>query len=471
MTESRIIHGDCLAELPQLAGNSVDAVITDPPYHLTSIVKRFGKPDSKPAKHGKDGAFQRVSRGFLGHDWDGGDLAFRPEVWIECLRVLKPGGYLCAFAAPRNYDLICYAIRQAGFEIRNQLNWVFGKGLPKSHNIGRAVDAKRKGLATSPQGMRQAAMGEGYKPTDRAGDPDYARTGKYFGQQGRPDDNAEHDFDNEWAGWGTDLKPCHEPIVLARKPLSEKSIADNVLRWGTGALNIDACRVPVPAGDSVPEFDCRDERFGVIGWGRGSKRTGGKSRRGRWPGNWLHDGSEAVLRQYPDSKSSESAGEVDSGAESTAIFSPGKWKPENTYDDDGSAARFFYTCKASKYEREAGLELPPEGVNKDCQRRNTHSTVKPVSLMRWLCLLVTPPGGLVLDPFAGSGTTGMAAAIEGYQYLLVEQDDRYAEIARQRVRHAHRCPADYDPETPAGKRTKLLPLENPVSLFAENDKP
>jgi site-specific DNA-methyltransferase (adenine-specific) len=185
--------GDCIEVLKTLEDNSVDSIVTDPPYHLTSIVKRFGKEGSAPAKFGTDGAFARASKGFMGKEWDGGDIAFRTDVWSECLRVLKPGGHLLSFGGSRTYHRMAVAIEDAGFEIRDQIMWVYASGFPKSHNIGKAID--------------------------------------------------KMDVDNEWEGWGTALKPAHEPICMARKPLSEKTIAENVLKHGTGGINIDDCRI------------------------------------------------------------------------------------------------------------------------------------------------------------------------------------------------------------------------------------
>jgi site-specific DNA-methyltransferase (adenine-specific) len=312
--------GDCLEVLASLPENSIDAVVTDPPYHFTSIVKRFGSPDAAPAQFGSDGAFARASRGFMGKEWDGGDIAFRPDTWALIWRVLKPGGHMVAFGAPKNYHRLACAIEDSGFEIRDCLQWIFGTGFPKSHNL------------------------EG--------------------------------------GLGTALKPAYEPIVLARKPLSEKTVAANVLRWGTGALNIDATRV-----DGQPRTTHADGNrvtsVAASGHLSGKKPHGPTpAPEGRWPANLCHDGSQQVLDLFPN-----------------------------------DAGRFFYSSKASKADR-AGSK---------------HPTVKPVALMQWLIRMVTPPGGTVLDPFAGSGTTAQAAINEGFQTVLIEREEEYQSDIRNRL--------------------------------------
>ena len=288
--EYKLLLGDCLDKLKEIEDCSVDSIVTDPPYHLTSIVKRFGKEGSSPAKYGTDGAFQRASKGFMGQEWDGGDIAFRTEVWEQCIRVLKPGGYLLAFSGSRTYHRMAYAIDEAGFDIRDQIMWVYGSGFPKSHNVGKKLP--------------------------------------------------------EYDGWGTALKPAHEPIVMARKPLEKKSVADNVLEYGTGAINIDGCRVD-------------DEN--------------------RFPANFIHDGLEE------------------------------EW------------SKYFYCPKASKKDREED---------------NDHPTVKPTDLMRYLCRMVTPKNGTVLDPFMGSGSTGKAAILEDFNFIGIELSKEYLDIARNRIKHA-----------------------------------
>jgi len=313
-----LVNGDCLEEVQKLVdkGIQVDSIVTDPPYHLTSIVERFGKEGSAPAKD-KDGAFQRQSKGFMGKEWDGGDIAFRKETWELFMKVLKPGGHLLAFSGSRTYHRMAVAIEDAGFNIRDQIMWLYGSGFPKSHNLGD--------------------------------------------------------------GWGTALKPAHEPIVLARKKI-EGTNKQNREKYGTAGLNIDACRVGLSEGD--------DPRLGGKGTWKTDKMakdvydggyTGvetGSSELGRFPANVMHNGLEE------------------------------DW------------ARYFYCPKTSKAEK-----------GKD----NSHPTVKPIKLMKYLCRLVTPKGGTVLDPFMGSGSTGIAAKDEGFEFIGIEREKEYFEIAERRV--------------------------------------
>ena len=339
---STVYNGDCLEVMDTMNKCSVDSVVTDPPYHLTSIVKRFGKEGSAPAQFGTDGAFARASKGFMGKEWDGGDIAFQANTWRKCYELLKPGGHLIAFSGSRTYHRMAVAIEDAGFEIRDQCIWLYGSGFPKSHNIGD--------------------------------------------------------------GWGTALKPAHEPMVLARKPLSEKSVADNVMKHGTGAINIDGCRIE--GQSELSDIDT----------------TGG-----RWPSNIMHDGSEQVQSIFPETSSTEvsrqrthkgiwSAGEL---AE-TEQFMP-------AYGDQGNASRYFYCAKTSKDERKSGLGRE--------NKANTHPTVKPVELMRDLVRLVTPKNGLVLDPFMGSGSTGMGAREEDFRFIGIEKEEEYYEIAKARIKN------------------------------------
>lgn len=303
--------GDCLERIKELPDNSIDSCVTDPPYHLTSIVKRFGKANSAPAKHGTDGAFARASRGFMGQEWDGGDIAFRPETWVEVFRVLKPGGHIIAFSGSRTYHRMACAIEDAGFEIRDQIMWLYGSGFPKSHNAGD--------------------------------------------------------------GWGTALKPAHEPMVLARKPLTG-TVAANVAEHGTGAINIDGCRVE---GDNPVKWET--PRAGIWRTDANLEAKLVISDKGRFPANVMHDG----------------------------IDEP--W------------AKYFYCPKASKADR------GPD---------NKHPTVKPNDLMRYLCRLITPAGGTVLDPFTGSGSTGKAALMEGFKFIGIERDETFWTTAIGRMADA-----------------------------------
>ena len=369
-----IIHGDCLIEMQRLIdqGVKVDAIVTDPPYHLTSITERFGKEGSAPAQHGTDGAFARASRGFMGKEWDGGDIAFRAETWALCFELLKAGGHLLAFSGSRTYHRMAVAIEDSGFEIRDQIMWIYGSGFPKSLNIGKKIE----GLE----------------------------------------------------GWGTALKPAHEPIVLARKPISEKSIADNVVKHGTGAINIDGCRIETVEKLNIGSNN-RDKCVTNFAM-KDDKDSQKQNELGRYPANVIHDGSEEVLKRFPQTKSGKLTSEKVS--RTTKIAYNSGWKKtddsERVWGDDfGSAARFFYCPKTSAAEREESV------TSNGSDRNNTHPTVKPIELMRYLCRLITPKGGTVLDPFMGSGSTGLAAKTECMNFIGIEREREYYDIAADRI--------------------------------------
>jgi site-specific DNA-methyltransferase (adenine-specific) len=368
--------GDCLEVLKTLEDNSVDSIVTDPPYHLTSIVKRFGKKGSAPAQYGTDGAFARASKGFMGKEWDGGDIAFRTDVWKECYRVLKPGGHLLSFGGSRTYHRMAVAIEDAGFEVRDQIMWVYGSGFPKSHNIGKKIE--------------------------------------------------------DWEGWGTALKPAHEPICMARKPLSEKSIAENVLKWGTGGINIDDCRIPFDMTDTNPATnplyrqennykmpEPGQESNGAVSFTSSKNEI---SQEGRFPANIMFDEEAGKIldKQSGVSKSQKRKPEYNKPTEHTNTYTPkaSDYRDDNTYSDTGGASRFFYSPKVSKKERGDG---------------NIHPTVKPIAVMEYLIKLVTPKGGVVLEPFMGSGSTGIAAKNLGMSFIGIEREEEYFEIAKQRI--------------------------------------
>ena len=382
-----LLNGDCIEEMQKLIddGVQVDSVVTDPPYHLQSIVKRFGKEGSAPAQEGTDGAFARASKGFMGKEWDGGDIAFRPETWELALKLLKPGGHLLAFSASRNYHRMAVAIEDAGFEIRDQMMWLYGSGFPKSHNIGKGVDKKqgndRYVVKTIERGSVEDAIAKGVGYT---ADPANQNNKAIFGYGTETVTKGS----SEWEGWGTALKPAHEPIVMARKSLSEKSIVDNVLKYRTGGINIDDSRV----GPSITAIKGGWHHESIInddGWDGGEQECG--QPQGRFPANVMHDGSDVIVNQFPNN------------------------------GDEGSSARFFYCPKTSKSERHNG-------------DANTHPTVKPVELMKYLCRLVTPKGGTVLDPFMGSGSTGMAAKDEGFDFIGIEKEEEYFKICESRIK-------------------------------------
>lgn len=429
----RLLSGDCRRAMRLMAhlGVRVDSIVTDPPYHLTSIVKRFGANGAAPAKD-RDGLYQRASAGFMGQKWDGGDVAFDLETWALALAVLKPGGHLLAFGGTRGWHRLACAIEDAGFEIRDTVAWIYGAGFPKGHNVALAYE---KRLCTQ----------------DDKGDWFYVD-----GQPMRKEAPFRDADANQWAGFNVALKPAFEPIILARRSLSEKSVAANVLRHGTGAVNVDGCRVY--AGGEGPAAreseESQDRRYDDKGStniaakpgkrykvkrlkpGATLNKTGGNWRpedgpdyhgelkEGRWPANVCHDGSEeveaafAAFGERPTCDKSQ-IGLGRDGNHTKGIYGAKASKITTAYGDIGTASRFFYCAKAGPDDRFG----------------SKHPTVKPVALMRWLVRLVTPPGGLVLDPFAGSGTTGQAAIAEGMRAVLIEAEPEYQADIRARLAH------------------------------------
>lgn len=394
---------DVLRDLPD---NSIDSIVTDPPYALVSIVKRFGGANAKPAND--NDVYARASAGFMGKKWDTGEVAFSEVFWAECLRVLKPGGHVAAFSGTRTYHRMACAIEDAGFEIRDQLAWCYGSGFPKSHDVSKAID-KAAGIwrgragAVEEETVGQVANGTEYARTDK-GDP-------------------ATDAAREWQGWGTALKPSWEPICLGRKPLIG-TVAENVLEHGTGAINVDGCRVGQPI------------KHQPGGLHKGSGTTVGsftgttefqREEHGRWPANIVHDGSDEVVAAFPDTGQSGVAVQRNGGGQSIWGASNNVGKRDDAgFLDSGSAARFFYTAKADKQDRMG----------------SKHPTVKPVDLMQWLCRLITPPGGTVLDPFAGSGSTGEAAWREGFSAVLCEREEEYQADIAARLKLANAGPME-----------------------------
>lgn len=416
-------NGDCLAVLDAMEANSVDSVVCDPPYHLTSIVKRFGGDAAAPARKGNGdnatGAYARASAGFMGKQWDGGDIAFRPETWAKVMRVLKPGGHLVAFSGTRTYHRMAVAIEDAGFEIRDMLSWLYGSGFPKSHDIAKAIDR-------AAGAMRQViAEGAPVKRMIPGADQHKQGWEKTDGRVFTPSITAPATDDAaQWEGWGTALKPACEPVCFARKPLSEGTVAANVLKHGTGALHVDACRIGFESESdkaAAAQRSCRDQNENRHAYGQftnGDASLGpylANMDKGRWPANVIHDGSDEVVSGFPNTQSGYSDG-TKSGVQQSVFGKYGAGTFNPTYGDAGSAARFFYSAKADADDR----------------IKSKHPTVKPVDLMRWLVRLVTPPGGVVLDPFAGTGTTGAAAFYEGFRAVLIEREAEYvADITRR----------------------------------------
>ena len=370
-TEHGVLYcGDCLDVMRGLPDNSVDSIVTDPPYGLS----------------------------FMGRKWDYDVPSV--EIWQECLRILKPGGHLLAFAGTRTQHRMAVRIEDAGFEIRDMIAWVYGSGFPKSLNIGKAVD-KLQGNERETVGKQnytcQDIRGNAFE-SERA--KERPRLEQFITQGNTP-----------YEGWGTALKPALEPITVARKPISEKNIAENVLRWGTGGVNVDRCRVEHFETPKVVTRTAID-KF----WQGKRGITKPELHMGRFPANLIHDGSDEVMECFPETGKSTLRKRGKGG-----YFTGNKDNGDvrGFEEPAGSAARFFYRAKASKAERDAGCEDLPikrpdnrtdTGMGSFAEKgvqegKNHHPTVKPKALMQYLCRLITPKGGTVLEPFAGSGTT------------------------------------------------------------------
>lgn len=382
---NKVIHGDCLDELKQMEDNSIDAIVTDPPYGIK----------------------------FMGKKWDY-DIP-TVEVWQECLRVLKPGGHALIACGTRTQHRMAVNIEDARFEIRDTVAWIYGSGFPKSLDISKAID-KQAGVE---------------REVDVPITPEAIK----------------------WQGWGTALKPTMELWTLARKPI-EGTVAGNVLKYGAGGLNIDGCRVEVESWGTRPDTGKMKYGGNSFNESKTINKGGEFNPQGRFPANLIHDGSDEVVGLFPDSNSKITRFKVkgrlggimgDEGPDRDYI---------GGYDDSGPAARFFYCAKASKADRNEGLEgVEPKEIkgdvsfgqkgvhgqtgkpNKPLYSKNTHPTVKPTKLMQYLCRLITPPGGLILDPYCGSGSTGKAAIKEGFDFIGIDSDGESVNIARARIEH------------------------------------
>jgi site-specific DNA-methyltransferase (adenine-specific) len=415
-----IKHGDCLDVLRTLADNSVDSIVTDPPYGLS----------------------------FMGKKWDYDVPAV--EVWTECLRVLKPGGHLLAFAGTRTQHRMAVRIEDAGFEIRDMIAWVYGSGFPKSLDVSKAID---KAAGATREVVGRHIQSKKDRKEDTATD---------FSHPWQHDITAPATpAAVQWQGWGTALKPALEPITVARKPLCG-TVAANVLAWGTGAINVDGGRVPHGNDVNMDAVQRQQHANGAVQFGSAGLiglEIAMYKPGGRFPANLIHDGSDEVVRLFP---SDRPGGNFPEGGKKSAATDnafgefAGSGRPARAMGDSGSAARFFYVAKASAEDRDdgchalpaksagqvtggraegsAGLDSPRSGAGRRRdETRNSHPTVKPTDLMRYLCRLVTPPGGLVLDPFVGSGSTGRGAVLEGFAFVGIEREAEYVEIARARI--------------------------------------
>ena len=384
-------HGDCRDVMRTLAPESIDSIVTDPPYGL----------------------------GFMGKGWDHGVPGV--EFWTQALRVAKPGAHLLAFGGTRTYHRLAVAIEDAGWDIRDCVMWVYGSGFPKSHDVSKAID-REAGAEREVVGTIKKTPSAGGDNTNDGWVRPWAE-GKTTMDITAPATEAA----KQWQGWGTALKPAYEPIIVARKPL-RGTVAGNVLEWGTGGINVDGCRV-APTGEQLGgshvstktdgwdrpwKHDAEHIAAMRTAWAEADRKA---TELGRWPANFIHDGSEEVGNLL------------------------------------GDAARFFYCAKASKRDRDEGCEgleerlsmrygekaqgpLPQQTPSRPVPQRNHHPTVKPTDLMRYLCRLVTPPNGLILDPFTGSGSTGKAAVLEGFRFVGCELSAEYIEIAHARIGHA-----------------------------------
>jgi site-specific DNA-methyltransferase (adenine-specific) len=378
----KILHGNNLEVLPTLPDNSIDSIVTDPPYEL----------------------------GFMGKKWDNSGIAYSVELWQQCLRVLKPGGHLLSFGGTRTYHRVAVAVEDAGFELRDSIAWLYGSGFPKSMDVSKAIDkqagAEREIIGRNPNSREQATKENTLYESGTVGKTAF-------------DTAPSTPEAQQWQGWGTALKPAFEPVIVARKPI-EGTVANNVLKWGTGGLNIDGSRIGTEGGTKGTGVDL-SYRVGdpKTGFRRNTEIT--QLNTGRWPANIILDPYTAEL-----------------------------------LDEQSDASRFFYVAKASKRDRNEGLDELEDAVagsysgnvandgNKigaqpdkpNQPAKNFHPTVKPTALMEYLIKLVTPPGGTVLDPFTGSGSTGKAAILQGFEFIGIEMTEEYLPIIEGRLKHA-----------------------------------
>jgi len=404
-----VINGDCLKEMAKLKENSVDSIVTDPPYGIN----------------------------FMGKKWDSDVPGV--EIWKQAFRVLKPGGWLLAFSGTRTHHRLTVNIEDAGFEIRDMIGWIYGSGFPKSLDISKAID-KNLGVDREILGKMKGAA---------------SKNTNSLGEFNSTYDETEPKTEEakEWAGWGTALKPAFEPITVARKPLSEKTVAQNVLKHGTGGINIEGCRIKTQElKNKIYKNKGDNLSFGGT-YGKGDVKGNAT---GRWPANLIHDGSEEVQEFFNKAPVVQPCGSIKKSTHTKGMFGAGT--PSTFYGYDGdSPARFFYCAKASKSDRDAGLyrlkykqkktrntygEQSEYNCSDGSKRignkgtslaKNFHPTVKPTELMRWLVRLVTPKGGTCLDPFMGSGSTGRGAKLEGFDFIGIEIDEEIFELAEKRI--------------------------------------
>lgn len=401
--------GDCRDVLAKCKENCVDSVVVDPPYGLSKepniaeVLTHWLKGDD----------YKHTGNGFMGKSWD--SFVPGPATWKEVYRVLKPGGYLLCFAGSRTVDLMGVSLRLAGFEIRDQIMWCYGSGFPKSLDISKALDKKagveREVLGVDP--VRFARLKNQINGSVSTGE-NWEHGGRDVNITAPATEEAQ-----QWQGWGTALKPAHEPIIVCRKPIGCATIAANVLMYGTGGLNIDGCRVELN-GDYKSQSNGRPSLTG-LGDNYDASAANQPSTVGRFPANLVHDGSDEVLAAFPDAAGQQGQCNDSQRTQANCYGATSDNGKQYTprVELDKSAARFFYCAKASKSDRGEG---------------NNHPTVKPQALMRYLVRLVTPPGGIVLDCFMGSGSTGKAAVTEGFKFFGITDEVAHLTIAERRIR-------------------------------------
>lgn len=402
-----IIHGDSIDELKSLESGSIDAVVTDPPYGLSALSPaQVADVMLKWCRGDLD--YMPTGAGFMGKSWD--VFVPPPALWVEVMRVLKPGGHALVFAASRSQDLMGLSLRLAGFEMRDVIQWIYGTGFPKSLNVSKAIDGGL-GVEREVIGFKKVVPGVTFSSD---------------GPSEMPLTLPASDEARQWEGWGTALKPAYEPCLLVRKPI-KGTVAGNVVRYGAGALNIDGCRI----GEEIIKTHGGGTRA-IEFLGADTTAYEGSEHRGRWPSNVIFDEESAPTL--------------------------------------GDQSRFFYCAKASRGEREAGLggfdlkkagamsgeETRSDRPTNHPMRANVHPTVKPIDLMRYLIRLITPKGGTVLDPFNGSGSTGCAAALERVDYIGIEREAEYVEISRARIAHWSGNPIIYETPKPKSEEIDLF---------------
>ena len=437
-------NGDSLDVLKEFPDNHFDSIVSDPPYGLS----------------------------FMGKAWDKSVPSV--EIWQECLRVLKPGGHLLAFAGTRTQHRMAVNIEDAGFEIRDMIAWIYGSGFPKSHDVSKAIDKhfgkKREVVGYASTHINRPATENWNKSAQPMKHSKFKEDGAKTGGGLSAITAPATPEAAQWEGWGTALKPALEPITVARKPLTG-TVAANVLEWGTGGVNVDGCRVGTEETLGRAKGGWGNSAVGATNYGNFNS-IGIAKEGGRWPANLIHDGSDEVVGLFPHTK--EGNGKIGGGdGKSKGLFGMGS-RNVSRYPGEGSAARFFYCAKAQKKDRNEGV-FDESAVLAEIKRRSTlteeeienlgpvsevggmqnnHNTVKPTDLMRYLCRLVTPPNGLILDPFMGSGSTGKAAVLEGFDFVGIELDPHFVEISRARIEHAEKKKESTEPVKKSSKRGK-----------------